>query len=84
MSETNFEPFCQMAKEMGATHARVISPQSVVTAAWVRLKCQYGCVRFAHRRLALRPLHPFRFASMGLRNYVNRVPSIGAPSGGGS
>jgi predicted metal-binding protein len=27
----------------GATHARVIDPSTVVTAPWVRLKCQFGC-----------------------------------------
>ncbi len=57
MSETNFETFCQMAKEMGATHAKVISPQSVVTAAWVRLKCQYGCGGYG-KRLTCPPYSP--------------------------
>ncbi len=27
----------------GVTEAKVIAPADVVTAAWVRLKCQYGC-----------------------------------------
>lgn len=31
------------ALAMGAKHAKVISPQKVFTADWVRLKCQYGC-----------------------------------------
>ena len=31
------------AVEGGATHAKQISPESVVTAPWVRLKCQFGC-----------------------------------------
>lgn len=31
------------ALEMGALHATLITPRSVVTADWVRLKCQYGC-----------------------------------------
>ncbi len=31
------------AVELGAKEAKLISPQSVVTAEWVRLKCQYGC-----------------------------------------
>jgi len=42
MLKTDFEIFCQMSKDMGATCAKAISPQSVVTAAWVRLKCQFG------------------------------------------
>jgi len=36
-------PFVQRACELGATAAKVIRADSVVTAAWVRLKCQYGC-----------------------------------------
>ena len=57
MSKTDFETFCQMAKEMCATHAKVISPQSVITAAWVRLKCQYGCGGYG-RRLTCPPYSP--------------------------
>jgi predicted metal-binding protein len=57
MSKTDFEPFCQMAKDMGATGAKVISPQNVVTAAWVRLKCQYGCGGYG-KRLTCPPYSP--------------------------
>ena len=77
MSETHFETFCQMAKEMGATHAKVISLQSVVTAAWVRLKCQYGCVRFAHRRLALR----WAYGTTRIRKTVD-MPALFSNAGG--
>ncbi len=31
------------AKELGAKEAKIISAKSVVTAGWVRLKCQFGC-----------------------------------------
>ena len=35
---------CRAAKEKsGVIDARIISPSEVETAAWVRLKCQYGC-----------------------------------------
>jgi predicted metal-binding protein len=34
------------ALELGAIAAKVINTSSVVTAAWVRLKCQYGCGGF--------------------------------------
>jgi predicted metal-binding protein len=35
---------CTLAKQKsGVIDARVISPSDVVTAAWVRLKCQFGC-----------------------------------------
>lgn len=31
------------AVELGAAAARFVAPSSVVTAEWVRLKCQFGC-----------------------------------------
>jgi predicted metal-binding protein len=35
--------FVSRARDLGAKDAKVIAPTSVVTAAWVRLRCQYGC-----------------------------------------
>ena len=35
--------FTRRACELGALEAKAIDPASIVTAAWVRLKCQYGC-----------------------------------------
>ena len=40
------ESFCKRALEMGIDEAKIIDPGSVVTAEWVRLKCQYGCPGF--------------------------------------
>jgi predicted metal-binding protein len=40
------ESFCQRAIDMGIHGAKVISPKSIATAEWVRLKCQYGCPGF--------------------------------------
>src|SRR5512146_2000425 len=40
------ESFCKRAMEMGVEGAKVIDPGSVVTAEWVRMKCQYGCPGF--------------------------------------
>jgi len=37
------ERWVRRAVEVGAAEAKVISPGTVVTATWVRLKCQYGC-----------------------------------------
>lgn len=35
---------CDTATQMpGVKNARIISPANVETAAWVRLKCQFGC-----------------------------------------
>ena len=43
MQDADLEKYCILAVDRGATHARQIHPGSVVTAPWVRLKCQYGC-----------------------------------------
>jgi predicted metal-binding protein len=40
------ESFCKRALEMGIEEAKIIDPGSIVTAEWVRLKCQYGCPGF--------------------------------------
>jgi len=40
------ESFCKRAIEIGIEEAKIIDPGSVVTAEWVRLKCQYGCPGF--------------------------------------
>lgn len=38
------EELCSAAKQKpGVIDARIISPSEVDTAAWVRLKCQFGC-----------------------------------------
>jgi len=37
------------AKRLGAKDAKAISPDSVITAPWVRLKCQYGCGGWGQR-----------------------------------
>jgi len=35
--------FVQRARELGAVGAKSIRADSIVTASWVRLKCQFGC-----------------------------------------
>ena len=40
------ESFCKKAIEMGIEGAKIIDPGSIVTAEWVRMKCQYGCPGF--------------------------------------
>jgi predicted metal-binding protein len=40
---TDLELFLERAHSLGATEAVVIDAGSVVTAAWVRMKCRYGC-----------------------------------------
>ncbi len=43
MGDADLEKYCQWAVERGATQAKQINPSSVVTGAWVRWKCQFGC-----------------------------------------
>jgi predicted metal-binding protein len=43
VNDDDLRKYCASATEQGATHAKQIDPSSVVTALWVRLKCQSGC-----------------------------------------
>ena len=40
------ENYCKKALEWGVDGAKVIAPRSIVTAEWVRMKCQFGCPGF--------------------------------------
>lgn len=42
------EAYCQKALEMGVDGVKVIDPSSIVTAEWVRMKCQFGCPGFGN------------------------------------
>jgi predicted metal-binding protein len=44
-----FEAYCKKALEIGMDGAKVIEPRSIVTAEWVRMKCQFGCPMFGQR-----------------------------------
>lgn len=58
MSENaDIEDFVQRACELGVTDAKIVPADSVVTAAWVRLKCQFGCDGY-NRRLSCPPYTP--------------------------
>ena len=43
MVDKELEKYCKRALNNGAAHAKPVRPSSVVTAEWVRLKCQFGC-----------------------------------------
>jgi len=45
-ADEDLKKYRALAIEAGATHAKQIHPSSVVTAPWVRLKCQFGCHRY--------------------------------------
>jgi len=42
-SKSDIERFIARARTLGADDARLIEAAGIVTAAWVRLKCQFGC-----------------------------------------
>jgi predicted metal-binding protein len=51
------EHYCKKALEMGIDGAKLIEPGSVITAEWVRMKCQFGCPGF-RKRLCCPPHTP--------------------------
>jgi len=53
----DFDRLIRRAHELGAVEAKPIDPRSVVTAAWVRLKCQFGCPHY-NTRLCCPPYTP--------------------------
>jgi len=44
------QAFAERAVELGAKEAKVVPTSQVFTAAWVRLKCRYGCGAYASSR----------------------------------
>lgn len=52
-----FEKYRRLAVEAGADVAKVIPARYVVTAEWVRLKCQFGCGGY-NKRLCCPPYTP--------------------------
>ncbi len=58
MTQANdLQQFLDLAVLYGAHEAKVIEASSVVTAAWVRMKCQFGCGGF-NQRLTCPPYTP--------------------------
>ena len=45
----------QIALDSGANDLRLIATDIIKTAAWVRLKCRYGCQR-GHRHNLIEPI----------------------------
>jgi predicted metal-binding protein len=45
--EDKMDHLLQRALELGAEKAKIIDPETVVVAEWVRWKCKYGCPLFA-------------------------------------
>jgi predicted metal-binding protein len=49
MNKQTAKNYTERAVKLGAIDAKVISPKSIVTASWVRMKCQYGCGGYGQR-----------------------------------
>ncbi len=41
--------YIKLALKKGVKHAKIIATDTIVTATWVRLKCQYGCDGWGNR-----------------------------------
>jgi predicted metal-binding protein len=54
-TEGKLTPYLIMAKERGVDHVQAIEPASIITAPWVRFKCQFGC--FGYGRSLCCPPH---------------------------
>lgn len=46
MRDSDLRPYCMRVTEGRSAEAKAIHPGSVVTAHWVRLKCQFGCAKY--------------------------------------
>lgn len=60
MRKNNQDPllkYTRMALAGGADEAKLVPASNVVTAEWVRLKCQFGCSGY-NKRLCCPPLTP--------------------------
>ena len=49
-AQKDLDRFVGRAVELGAKDAQVVPTSKVFTAAWVRLKCRYGCGAYASSR----------------------------------
>lgn len=50
-AKRTLEDYCRGALERGASWARAVPASYVVTAPWVRYKCQFGCSGYGARHL---------------------------------
>ncbi len=58
-TDSDLAKYCSVAIEAGATYVKQIHLSSVVTAPWVRLKCQFGCPGYG-RGIAVHLILPHR------------------------
>jgi predicted metal-binding protein len=80
---SSFSHWVDAAVELGAAEARIVSPESVVTATWVRLKCQYGCGGWG-RRLTCPPHSPTPETTRKMLDEYSAAVLVHCPAGGKS
>ena len=62
--------YINKVKEIGAKDAKIIPANSIITAEWVRVKCQYGCGGYGHK-LACPPFTPTPEQTRKILTYYN-------------
>ncbi len=48
MIDSDLKKYSTQAIEAGITHVKQIDPETIITAAWVRMKCLFGCPYQGH------------------------------------
>ena len=70
--EEKLTPYLSMALERGVDHAQIIETTSIITAPWVRLKCQFGCFGYG-RGLCCPPYTPTPEQMRGILDSYTRA-----------
>jgi len=80
-ASANLGHWVDAAVRLGAAEAKMISPGSVVTAPWVRLKCQFGCGGYG-RRLTCPPYSPTPEQTRAVLDCYRVAVLVHCPGGG--
>ena len=76
-----YRKYLERAEKTGASWLKIIDPEKVVTAEWVRLKCQYGCGMYG-MCLTCPPYSPTpAYTRKMLENYSNALIMVYEISG---
>jgi predicted metal-binding protein len=68
-----YKKYLDQAQKTGVAWMKVVDPKNVVTAEWVRLKCQYGCGMYG-MCLTCPPFSPTpEFTKRMLKHYSNTL-----------
>lgn len=66
------DKYIKKAIDSGATVSRIIDTDKIVTATWVRLKCQYGCSEYG-KCLTCPPYSPIPNYTARMLNYYSKA-----------